>query len=649
MLCASLAALVRLKLHNNITSIFALAPKLEDALAAQEAVLKQLREALHKYPTSPGVYIMRDIAGEVIYVGKAINLRNRVKNYFGRGDGRSQIEFLMRRVNTIETLVVESEEQAFVLERDLIQRHKPRYNIMLRDDKNYLSVRIDQNKAWPRIETTRKVEQDGALYFGPYPYGAEIKSLLHVIKQVVPLRTCTDTVFYNRQRPCLEYQIKRCAGPCCLPVEQEQYNDWIKQAVNILSGKTDRTSDSLEKEMDKAASELRFEEAAAIRDRIEVLEHFARGRPPISHRGESRDVFGLYREATRAALCVLKVRFGRISDGGNFLLSDLSIDDAEVLEGAIQNYYQGGQEIPEEIVVPIDFENRKILERILAKMRNGSLEINIPQRGSKARLVQLAALNAREYYSSRHDAESRFVEVSREMSERFHLRQVPRRIECIDISNFQGSDTVGAVVSFFDGVPDKESYRRYRLEQQDKPDDFASISEVVTRRLRRGVQEEMLPDLIVIDGGAGQLSAALAARDSLGVEIDIIALAKERTRREQRSLKVTKKPERVFLSPTEAAIELSPDSGLSHLLARIRDEVHRFVITYHRNERSKRTFGSLLDKVSGVGPERKRRLLKEYKSVKAMRGIPAVELARTGRMPLSLAERVYSAVNSEDG
>ena len=622
--------------------------KPDEAPTTQEAVLKRLRAAVAQFPLAPGIYIMRDQAGEVIYIGKAINLRSRVKNYFGSGDGRSQIEFLMRRVRAIETLVVENEEQAFVLERDLIQRHKPRYNIMLRDDKNYLSIRIDQNKQWPRIETTRKIEQDGALYFGPYPYGTEIKSLLHVIKQVVPLRTCSDTVFYNRQRPCLEYQIKRCAGPCCLPVEREVYNDWLAQAVNILKGKIEQTSASLEREMEHAAADLRFEEAAAIRDRIEILEHFARGRPPISHRAESRDAFAIYREGSRAALCVLKVRFGRISDGGSYALNDISIDDTDVFEGAIQQYYQGSKEIPEEIILPTDFENRHILEAALSKARGATVEISTPQRGSKMRLVQLAALNARQYFTSQFDAESRFVELAREMAQRFNLRQIPRRIECVDISNFQGSDTVGAIVSFFDGTPDKEFYRRYRLEQQGKPDDFASIHEVITRRLRRGIQEEMLPDLIVIDGGAGQLSAALTARDALLVEVDIISLAKERTRSDSISRKVTKKPERVFLAPNENCIELLPDSGLSHLLARIRDEVHRFVITYHRSERSKRAFGSLLDNVAGVGPERKRRLLREFRSVRAMRAVPASELARVGRMPLSLAERVYSAVNSEE-
>ena len=622
--------------------------KTDDTQPTQEAILKQLRQSVAKFPSAPGVYIMRDSNGETIYVGKAINLRQRVKNYFGRGDGRSQIEFLMRRVFTIETLVVENEEQAFILERDLIQRHKPRYNIMLRDDKNYLSVRVDPNKAWPRIETTRRIEQDGALYFGPYPYGAEIKSLLHVIKQVVPLRTCSDTVFYNRQRPCLEYQIKHCAGPCCLPVDRELYGEWIQQAINILQGKIEHTSAALEHDMNQAATQLRFEEAAAIRDRMEILEHFARGRPPIAHRGESRDVFALYREASRAALCVLKVRFGRISDGGNYSLGDLSIEDTAVFEGAIQQYYQGNKEIPEEIIVPTDFENRALMQAALTKSRGAVVEIQVPQRGSKLRLVQLAALNARQYFSSQFDAESRFVELSREMAERFRLRQVPRRIECVDISNFQGSDTVGAVVSFFDGVPDKQYYRRYRLEQKGKPDDFASIGEVVTRRLRRGLQEELLPDLLVIDGGAGQLSAACAARDALGVEIDIIALAKERTQTEKSSLKVSRKPERVFVSPHSECTELPPDSGLSHLMARIRDEVHRYVITYHRSERSKRVFGSRLDDVSGVGPERKRRLIKEFRSVRAMRGVPAEELARVGRMPLSLAERVYSAVNSDE-
>ncbi len=612
----------------------------------QVGALEVLKEQATSLPHHPGVYIMRDEAKQVIYVGKAKDLRARVKTYFLGGDGRAQIEFLLRRIATLETIVTESENQAFVLERDLIAKYKPRYNIRLKDDKAYLSIRIDKSQPWPRLELVRKVENDGARYFGPYTFSYELRSLLDIVKRVVPLRTCTDTVFYNRQRPCLEYQIKRCAGPCCLPVERHQYMDWIKQAISILEGKTGTLIKELTKEMEAAANDLDFENAALLRDRIAILESAKLGQSCISSGGEDRDCFNIYREEGLLALSVLRVRFGHVSDNVNYGFSQVGVSNEEIIESAIEQFYDSGRDIPEEIIVPQELSNASILEEALSKKRGLVCHINVPQKGIKQRLLGLAELNARQYFEGKFNAESRNVEISRQMARLFGLKQVPRRVECIDISNLQGSDIVGAIVVFYDGEPDKRSYRKYTISFQDKPDDFAAMHEVVARRLKRGAETGDLPDLIIIDGGPGQLAKAVAARDELGINLEIISLAKERVsfRGKKGTAGSPVKPERVYLERPGDPIVLEPTDTVTHFMQRIRDEAHRFVITFHRQKRGKRVLSSVLDNISGLGPERRLRLFKAFGSIAKIREASSEEIAKAGRMPQSIAEKVKAAV-----
>lgn len=611
--------------------------------------LPELQSKAGEFPRSPGVYLMKDEAGTTIYVGKAKDLRARVKTYFLGGDGRRQIEFLMRRVRQIDHIVTATEEQAFILERDLITKFKPRYNIRLKDDKAYLSIRIDENRPWPRIELVRRVENDGARYFGPYTFSYEMKGVIEVIKRVVPLRTCTNTVFFNRQRPCLEYQIKRCAGPCCLPVEPELYREWVKQAIAILEGKTDATMAKLVTDMERASEQLRFEDAAVLRDRIDVLDRFVKGQHFPSHRGESRDAFGFTREDSRAAVCVLRIKSGRISDSITFSLTDVRVSDEELIEAAVEQFYEGGRDIPEEVVLPVDLENESIVRAGLKGRAGRVVEVLTAKRGPKHRLVQLATVNARQHYSTTFDAESRYQEVAQRLARVLGLRQIPRRIECVDISNFQGSDIVGAIVSFFDGAADKSRYRKYTISKQDKPDDFAAIHEVVTRRLTRGLEDVDLPDLLIIDGGAGQLKMALEARDALRLDLEIVALAKMRTEHGRRSADRKIKPERFFTEREGEPILLESSDEVTHLVQRIRDEVHRFVITFHRSRRAKRVFRSLLDEIPGIGPERRQRLLREFGSVSAMADAEPAALAKAGRMPLSLAMKVLAALEDLEG
>lgn len=497
------------------------------------------------------------------------------------------------------------------------------------------------------LEAVRRPENDGATYFGPYAFSSELRNVLEVIKKVIPLRSCSDAVLHNRQRPCLEYQIKRCCAPCCLPVSREEYLDLVKQAIAILQGKTKGAIAQLTHRMEQASEQLRFEEAAAWRDRIETLSSFEAGHSLISFRGENRDVFGVVREGTQAALCVLLVRSGRISETKTFILEDVQLSDEELLESSIQQFYEAGRDIPSEILVPRELENSSLIQAGLMAKKAGKVEVNFPQRGSKARLISMAELNARHAYEGARTKESRWEEVASSLAQLVGLKQLPRRVECVDISNFQGSDTVGAIVVFFDGIADKGSYRRYKLEQQGKPNDFASIYEVVHRRLKRGREEDDLPDLMVIDGGAGQLSMALQARDDLKLSVDIIALAKMRTEGEVLSTTIERRPERIFMPGREESLPLNEGDAVTRFLVRIRDEVHRFVITFHRDTRSRRVFRSVLDTVKGLSPESRNRLLRHFKTVTAIGAADVEEVAHVGRMTAALARKVQSKLRQE--
>lgn len=603
-----------------------------------------LLQKLSVLPEQPGVYLMRDAAGVVIYVGKARSLKNRVKTYFGVGDGRLQLPALMERVRDLETIVTLSEQQAFVLERDLITKYKPRYNIKLKDDKAFLSIRVDPDAKWPRVELVRRVQDDGARYFGPYSFSHELRTLLEIIRRSVPLRSCQDTVFFNRTRPCLEYQIKRCCGPCCLPVEESEYRGYVKQAIALLEGKTDQIRRELQQKMEQAAEDLRFEDAATWRDRLDVLENLKDSQRIMSHNGEARDVFAFFREERLAVVVVLKVRSGRVSETKNFALQDLEVEDSELLEGVITQFYEGSSELPDEVVLPIELANGEMIADQLTEQAERKVEVNVPQRGSKIHLLQMAQLNAKQQFVNSFDAEARYIEIAKSAALTFALRQLPRRIECVDISNLQGSDIVGALVSFFDGSPDKNHYRKYKISQQGKPDDFASIHEVVERRLRSAIEHEDLPDLLVIDGGPQQLAEAHRARDDLGVTLDIISLAKERVFSDHQSSVLESVFERVYLNPDAAPINLTPGSELTRFMQRLRDETHRFVITFHRTSRNKRVFRSAIDDIPGVGVQRRARLLHHFGSVAILAKAPVEEVAKVGRMPLPLAERILSEV-----
>ncbi len=616
----------------------------------------ELRERIRALPTLPGVYLMKSAEGDILYVGKAINLRSRVSSYFGSSDdGRYHLPYLVEKVASVDTVVTEGERQALVLENDLIKKYKPRYNIRLKDDKAHLIVRIDMSHQWPRLELVRRVDDDGATYIGPFAFGYELRTMLEVIKRSIPLRTCSNNVIYNRVRPCLEYQIKRCSGPCCLEVDPEEYRAWLDQAISVLKGKTDAVIKEVAFDLEKASEELRFEDAARHRDRIDILKRVRDEKSEVRFGEGMMDAVGIYREGNNVEISVLRVRLGRLFDSKTFGFSDTELPTEEIVSSMLSQFYASGAEIPPTILLPCELEDRFAREELYSELRGGSVEVRVPQRGVKARLLSLAEDNAKENFEARFSSLDKTDRVLEALKVELELEQVPRVIECVDISHFQGGETVGSLVCFRDMKPQKSAYRAYNLTQEGKPDDFASMREVVGRRISRGIEENTLPDLLVIDGGAGQLSQAISVRKELGSSLPVmIGLAKKRTGAVPYRAVISgskaaavKKPERIYREGSSVPILLSERSEALHLLERIRNEAHRFAITTHRKKRSKRVFRSVLDEIPGVGKVRRLSMLKEFRTVDAIRNADAEDLSNRCRMPLSLAERIITQLNKK--
>jgi len=563
---------------------------------------------------------MKDRGGKVIYIGKAKDLRNRVRAYFRGGDGRFQIDFLMRRVGDVETLVTTNEKEALILENNLIKQYKPRYNIRLKDDKSYLSIKVTVTHSWPRILATRKIVKDGNRYFGPYSSAFAARETIDIIEKHFLLRTCTDHNFRNRARPCLQYQIRRCLGPCVLPVDQKEYEEQLKQAILFIEGKSRELLEELKTKMEQKAEALEFEAAAKIRDQIQAVEKTLEKQRMVSHWGADQDIFGLYREGGFIEVQVLFVRQGKLTGNQAYSFEDLEFSDEDMMESLLTQFYQGERFIPDEILLPLELDDKEVREDYLTERKGKRVALLNPRRGDRWKLLEMAVQNARQSFSERHNKEKQRERMLLELQEKLRLKHYPQRIECYDISNISGKQAVGSQVTFFDGEPDKKRYRHYRIRSPQAVrggDDFAMMYEVLERRFRRGIEEGDFPDLVVVDGGKGQLGMALAAMRDLGVEdIDVIALAKMRVQPSPRSRDIQRTEERVFRPGQANPVTLSRNSNALFLLQRVRDEAHRFAITHHKKLRSKQTLHSVLDQIPGIGGVRKRALLRALGSLK---------------------------------
>ncbi|HEY3303245.1 MAG TPA: excinuclease ABC subunit UvrC [Candidatus Binatia bacterium] len=610
-----------------------------------------LEEKLEALPAKAGVYLMRDPNGKVIYVGKAKNVRARVRGYFRGGEGRSQIQFLMNRVGDVETLLTSNEKEALILENNLIKQYKPRYNIRLKDDKSYLSIKINVRHPWPRITATRKIVKDGSRYFGPYSSAFSARETLDIIEKHFLLRNCTEYNFKNRARPCLQYQIKRCLAPCVLPVDSNEYQANLREAILFIEGKRQELIDELRRRMDEKAEALEFEAAAKIRDQIQAVEKTVEKQRMVSHWGGDQDIFGLYREGGFIEVQVLFVRQGKLTGNHAYSLEDREFPDEEVLEELLTQFYQGERFVPDEILLPVEIDDREAREEYLSERRGKRVSILSPQRGDKRQLVEMAAENARQSYAERHDQEKERERMLLELKEKLRLRNYPQRIECYDISNIQGAHAVGSMVTFINGEPDKNFYRHYRIRTvspEMRGDDFAMMYEVLKRRFSRGVEEGGLPDLVVVDGGKGQLGMALSAMGELGVlgKIDVAALAKMRVECAPRSAEIERLEERVFLPGQSNPIVLKRNSNALFLLQRVRDEAHRFAITYHKKVRAKQTLYSALDKIPGIGGARKRALLRAFGSVKRIEEASLDELLKVPLINEKVAQEILDSLRS---
>ncbi len=601
------------------------------------------------YPTLPGVYLMRDAAGLVLYVGKAKNLRKRLRSYFSAGgDGRAHIRFLMEKVTQIETIVTDTEKEALLLENTLIKQHHPRYNIDLRDDKTYVSVRIDPQEEFPAFKIVRQVRKDGARYFGPYASAGAIRQTLKEIYRIFPLRHHRLSTCRSRGRPCLYYQIGQCSGPCHGLISKVDYAKLVDGVISLLEGREEEVRVLLTARMQQAAEQMRFEEAARLRDQMAALQKSVEKQKVSASDGGDQDVFGLHREGGEVEVALLFIRRGKLIGRQTFAL-EWRLDEDALLANLLQQYYARQTIIPDEVLLPFGAADPEVLADWLSEQRGRKVQLLVPQRGDRVRLVELANRNARESFVQRGSRREAQQKLLHELQERLHLTRLPQRIECFDISHIQGTQMVGSMAVVVDGEPASRHYRHYKIKTVAGNDDFASLAEVLQRRLQRGRKEDDLPDCILVDGGKGQLSSVGLILEELELtqRIDLVAIAKSRVKANVRGKAVERSEERFFRPGRMNPILLRRGSSALFLLERLRDEAHRFAITHHRKLRKQATLRSSLEDLPGIGPGRRKLLLKYFGSLKKVRAASLAELKQTPGLPDSVAEKLYNNFRSE--
>jgi excinuclease ABC subunit C len=604
-----------------------------------------LKEKMTSAPRCPGVYMMQDASGKVIYVGKANDLKNRISSYLTGRDTRPMAPFLMARASDIAFITTATEKEALILENNLIKKHRPRYNVILRDDKTYYHLSLDPAETFPRLRLVRKRQNDAALYFGPYPSGLAAKETLRFIQRIFPLRTCRDRDFQLRARPCLEYQIGRCLAPCKNRIDEAAYRTLVENAVSFLRGRRRELISDLKKQMEQAAQELNFEEAARLRNRIGALSHALEQQHVDGGSETDKDVLGVFSDSETHRICILFVRAGKLTGSKSFTPVKTKADREEILSSALRQHYDEAG-LPEEILLPYSLPDEAVLLEWLAEKQQKRVRITVPRRGAKKALVDLACANARELQASDRRKEEQKEAALLFLQEKLMLAALPRRIECFDISNLGGKSAVGSMVVFQDGEPEKSGYRRFRVCGPDEPDDYGMMREVLTRRFQG---PDPAPDLLVVDGGKGQLNVALAVLSDLKIKLDVIGLAKEErsflAAKRRLQGKPAKSEDRVYLPRRKDAIYLSSSPAALALLQRLRDEAHRFAVSYHRKVKTKNDLSSVLDAIPDIGPSRRTLLLKYFGSAQQVRKASLEDLQKVPGIGRELAEKIYSALS----
>jgi excinuclease ABC subunit C len=605
-------------------------------------MLKDLEKTLESLPAEPGVYLMKDAAGRVLYVGKAKNLNKRVRSYFEGGrDERLQIPFLQEAVADLETIVVGNEKEALLLENELIKRYKPPFNIKLREGGNFVYLKLDLAQAYPRLEVTRVVKPDGARYFGPYPAAKALRETLRVINRYFQLRTCADHDPRQHPRPCLLCQISNFPAPSVFDIPPEEYRRHVEDAIQFLEGKKPELLESLRRRMMEAASALKFEEAARLRDRIHAVERTLQTQKVVVGERVDWDVLGLYREGGDLAVYLLFVRKGRVIGGRPFLFRGQEFPDQELIASFLNLYYSQGQLIPDEVVLPLEIEGQEALAELLSDRKGTQVRLSVPKKGIGRELLEMSIRNARQALR-RPRAREEVPEFLARLARSLHLQKVPRRLECFDVSHFKGETMVASQVAMTDGQLDKSRYRRYRIRTVAVGDDYRAMYEALSRRLRHGLEEGDLPDLIVLDGGKMQLSAGLQAMADLGVSgVEIVALAKKREIAGRGARRETKAPERIYLPGRKSPVILPPDSPELLTLAFLRDEAHRFALAYQKKMSRREKLRSELTLIPGIGETRKNELLRHFGSIARLREATLEELSAVEGLGPALAKRIF--------
>ena len=609
----------------------------EDESTEDSGRVSRLLEAkLSALPAKPGVYLFKDKEGKVIYVGKAASLKSRVKSYFGVPSNLPpKIQQLVPMIQDLEFVITGSEQEALILECDTIKRYAPRFNASLKDNKTFPYLKIDIKEDWPGVYITRRMQKDGARYFGPFASAGSVRKTLRLIKKIFPYRSCSKRIDGKDKRPCLDYHIHQCLGPCIGAVDKDEYGEVINQVVLFLQGKQEIILHELSARMKTAAEQLQFERAALLRDQIDAIEEVIEGqRIAVTLHGE-KDVIGLAQNETLACVELFSIRNNKLVGQDHFTMEGVQDElPGQVMTGFVKQYYASASYIPSLILLQHPVDEPAILSQWLSQQRGSKVRLEVPQKGAKKKLVETVAENAARGLELAQFKEMRAEVVSaglQELKNSLRLPGMPRRIECYDVSNIQGTLAVASMVVLEKGWPKPAHYRRFRIKTVAGADDYAMIQETLRRRFKRGLTGEgawgIVPDLILIDGGKGQLNAAVEVRHELGLDsVPMASLAKEN--------------EEVFVPGASRPVYISRDSPALHVLQRARDEAHRFAISYHKKLRRGEVVRSVLDDIPGIGPKRKKALLKRFGSIAAIKEAPLEELSRTEGLTLAAAKKV---------
>jgi excinuclease ABC subunit C len=605
-----------------------------------------MQSDLSNIPKSPGVYLMKNKVDEIIYIGKARDLKKRLGAYFKdveKMDVKTRV--MAGQIDQIETIVTTTEKEAFLLESTLIRRHRPKYNVDFKDDKRYPSLRVDKNSPYPNIRVVRKRKKDGALYFGPYVSSHAVNQTLQFIHKTFKLRKCKSPAVKNRSRPCLNHQIESCLAPCCLPIDPAEYDDIVNEVILFLKGNTKALIRKLKRDMQIAAEHHEYEKAASLRDRIFSIQKTVEKQNAVTSDRKNRDIIAVAQSPEISLITVMAVRDGRLLGSNHYRFKETISNEKELIGFFIREYYDKKlADIPDEILVQHHPEDAPFLEELLNHRKEKKVKISFPQRGEKRRLIHIAARNAEARMKEKSASAAADAEMARRLQKKLKTKALPLRIECVDNSNISGKDPVAGLVVFQNGRPEKASYRRYKIKKVTVQNDYGYLKEVLERRFRKGNRLTRFPDLLMIDGGRGHLNISLAIlkeRGLLGL-FDVIAIAKPKKEKSK-----VEETDKIYTPGRVNPIAFGREEDLLLYLQRIRDEAHRFAVTFHRQRRQKTSMASILDTINGIGEKRKAVILKKFGSIKKIRAATVEELRSLPGMNQKAAEAVIHHLKNE--